>query len=82
MVDSQKMATKASSGGLRIDQHGFFAGSGSPTFPKGVHVKDYSSAEGDGSIMRYEDTSERVKEMQVEGVKQAKSKPMKPTYRN
>jgi hypothetical protein len=81
MVDSQKQA-KASSGGMRIDDHSFFAGSGSPRFPKGVHTKEYSSAEGAGSELDYEDTTEKVKAQQVESVKQIKSKPMKPLYRN
>lgn len=81
MADSQKQG-KASSGGMRIDDHSFFAGSGSPQFPKGVHTKNYSSAEGAGSELDYEDTTEKVKAQQVESVKQIKSKPMKPLYRN
>jgi hypothetical protein len=67
---------------MRIDDHSFFAGSGSPRFPKGVHTKEYSSAEGAGSELDYEDTTEKVKAQQVESVKQIKSKPMKPLYRN
>ncbi len=85
MADSQKMASKAASGGQRIDDHSFFAGAKSKdsVFPKGVHVKDESSAEGAGSLMKYEDNSEAIKASQVEGVKQAKSRPMKqPGYRN
>lgn len=83
MADSQKMAMNAKSGGMRINDHGFFAGSGSPRFPKGVHTRDESSAEGAGSVMKYEDTTKAIKATQVEGVKQAKSKPMKqPGYRN
>ena len=76
---------KASSGGMRIDDHRFFGGSGSKdsVFPKGVHTKDESSAEGSGSLMKYEDTTAAIKATQVEGVKQAKSRPMKqPGYRN
>ena len=37
-------------GGMKINDHKFFAGSGSPQFPKGVHTKDYSSAEGAGAV--------------------------------
>jgi hypothetical protein len=81
MAENQR-ASNAKSGGMRIDDRKFFAGSGSPKFPKGVHTKDYSSAEGAGSEMDYEDTTEKIKAAQVEGVSKAKSKPMKPNYRN
>jgi len=84
MADSQKMG-KASSGGQRIDDHSFWAGSKSKdsVFPKGVHTKDESSAEGSGSLMKYEDTTEAIKATQVESVKQVKSRPIKqPGYRN
>lgn len=63
--------------GRRIDDHSFFAGSGSPSFPKGVHVKDYSSAEGAGSVMKYEDTTEAIKSSQEMGEKQIKRHPLK-----
>ena len=48
-------------GGQRIDDHSFWAGSKSKdsVFPKGVHTKDESSAEGAGSEMDYEDTTEK-----------------------
>jgi len=85
MVDSQKMG-KAMSGGRRIDDHSFWAGSKGKdsVFPDGPHkTKDESSAEGAGSVMRYQDNSYAIKATQVEGVKQIKSKPMKqPGYRN
>ncbi len=83
MADSQKMG-KASSGGQRIDDHSFWAGSKSKdsVFPKGVHTKDESSAEGAGSEMDYEDTSAKIKSQQVAGVAKAKAHPMKPGYRN
>jgi hypothetical protein len=67
--------------GRRIDDHKFFAGSGSPKFPKGVHTKDESSAEGSGAVMRYEDTTEMIKSQQEKSVSQAKKHPMKPGYR-
>lgn len=86
MADSQKMGSKVSSDGRRIDDHSFWAGSkgSASVFPDGPHkTKMESSAEGAGSLMRYEDTTERIKETQVEQVKQAKSRPMKqPGYRN
>ena len=67
--------------GRRIDDHKFFAGSGSPKFPKGVHTKDESSAEGSGMVLRYEDTTEMIKSQQEKSVSQAKKHPMKPGYR-
>lgn len=84
MADSQKMG-KASSGGQRIDDHSFWAGSKGKdsVFPDGPHkTKDESSAEGAGSLMKYEDTTEAIRATQVEGTRQAKSRPMKqPGYR-
>lgn len=74
------------SGGRRIDDHSFWAGSKgkASVFPDGPHKeKMESSAEGAGSVMQYEDTTERIRKTQVEQVKQAKSRPMKsPGYRN
>lgn len=84
MVDSQKMG-KAMSGGQRIDDHSFWAGGKSKgsVFPEGAKTKDESSAEGAASVMKYEDTTEAIRSTQVEGSKQAKSRPMKqPGYRN
>lgn len=69
--------------GMKINDHSFFAGSGSPRFPKGVHTKDYSSAEGAGAVSKYEDTTEAIKEGQQAGDRKIKSHPMKqPNYRN
>lgn len=86
MADSQKMGSNVSSGGRRIDDHSFWAGKRGKdsVFPDGPYkTKDESSAEGAGSLMQYEDTTERIKKTQVEAVKQAKSRPMKqPGYRN
>ena len=63
--------------GMRIDDHKFFAGSGSPRFPRGVHLKDESSAEGAGAVMHYEDTTEAIKSSQEMGEKQVKRRPLK-----
>lgn len=72
--------------GQLINDHSFWAGSKgkSSVFPDGPHkVKNESSAEGAGKLMKYEDTTEAIRATQVESVKQAKSKPMKqPGYRN
>jgi len=80
--DSSKGSFK--SGGQRIDDHSFWAGGKSKdsVFPKGVHTKDESSAEGSGSVMKYEDTTEAIREQQVKGSKKIKEHPLKPTYRN
>lgn len=84
MADSQKMG-RASSGGRRIDDHSFWAGGKSKdsVFPKGVHTKDESSAEGAAEVMKYEDTTEAIRAAQVEGTKKIKQHKMKqPGYRN
>lgn len=73
------------SGGQRIDDHSSWMGKGSKdsVFPDGPHkCKDESSAEGAGSLMRYEDTTEKIKSQQVESVRQIKNRPLKPGYRN
>ncbi len=74
------------SGGRKIDDHSFWAGSKGKdsVFPDGPHkTKAESSAVGAGNLMKYEDTTEAIKSTQVEGVKKAKSLPMKqPGYRN
>lgn len=69
--------------GRRIDDHSFWAGGRSKgsVFPEGAKIKDESSAEGAGSVMRYEDTTEAIKSMQEKGVSQMKKHPMKPGYR-
>lgn len=72
------------SGGRRIDDHSFWAGSKSKdsVFPKGVHTKDEHSADSAGSLMKYEDTTEAIRGAQEMGEKKAKSHPLKSTYRN
>lgn len=72
------------SGGMRIDDHKFFGGSGSPRFPDGPHkTKNESSAEGAGGVTNYEDTTERIKEMQTAGVRKIKGHQGKlPEFRN
>jgi hypothetical protein len=63
------------SGGQRIDDHSFWAGKPGKDsrFPDGPHkTKDESSAEGAGSVLKYEDTTEAIRAAQVEGVKKVK----------
>jgi hypothetical protein len=70
--------------GRKINDHSSWVGKGSngSVFPMGAKVNNESSAEGAGSVMKYEDTTEAIKATQVESVKQLKSKPMKqPGYR-
>lgn len=83
MANSQKQG-KASSGGQKIDDHSSWAGSSSKEspLPMQAKMKQYDSAEGAGSEMDYEDTSEKVKAQQMAGVAKAKANPMKPLYRN
>lgn len=71
--------------GQLINNHSFWAGAKSKdsVFPKGVHTKDESSSEGEGKVLKYEDTTEAIREAQVEGSKKIKAHPMKqPGYRN
>ncbi len=86
MEDSQKKGMGARSGGQKIDDHSFWAGgrSKASVFPDGPHKeKQYSSAEGAGSVMKYEDTDAAIKQMQVANEKKAKAHQGKlPEYRN
>jgi hypothetical protein len=72
------------SGGQRIDNHAFWAGGHSKgsVFPEGAKVKHESSAEGDGHLPKYEDTTEAIRGVQVMGASKAKAHSMKPGYRN
>jgi hypothetical protein len=76
------MAQGVLMGGMKITDHKFFAGSGSPKFPIGNKTKDYSSAEGAGAVGEYEDTSEKIKGQQDTGIRKAESHKQKPQYRN
>jgi len=84
-ADSQKQG-RASSGGQRIDDHStpFGSRSKASVFPDGPHKeKMYSSAEGAGSNLNYQDTSEKIKASQEEAVKKVKGHQGRlPQYRN
>jgi len=86
MEDSQKKGSGVVSGGQRIDDHSFWAGSGSKgsVFPDGPHkVKMESSAEGAGSLPKYEDTTEAIRSAQVMGTKKVKGHQGRlPEWRN
>jgi hypothetical protein len=81
--DSSKGSFK--SGGQRIDDHSFWAGGKSKdsVFPKGVHTKDESSAQGAGAVSKYVDTTEDIKMQQSAGSSKIKGHQGKlPEYRN
>jgi hypothetical protein len=72
------------SGGRKISDHSSWVGKGSKgsVFPMGVKTKNESSAEGAGSVSKYEDTTETIKSQQQMGISKAKAHPMKPGHRN
>lgn len=74
------------SGGKAINDHSFWAGSGSKgsVFPDGPHkVKMESSAEGSGHLSTYEDTTEAIRGTQVAAHGKVKGHQGKlPEYRN
>lgn len=70
--------------GQRIDDHSNWIGKGSSesVLPVGCKIKSFSSAEGAGELMRYEDTSEAIKSQQKAGDGKVKAHKMKDGYRN
>jgi len=70
--------------GKRIDDHKFWAGGPGKdmVMPQGVHTKAESSAEGAGSVGKYEDTTEAIHSAQEMGIRKAKAHPQKSEYRN
>ena len=74
-----------SSGGQRIDDHSWWAGKPGKDsrFPDGPHkTKDESSAQGAGSLPRYQDTTEEIKKSQSHAQGKIKGRPMKDNDRN
>lgn len=69
--------------GQLINDHSFWAGGKSKdsVFPKGVHLKDESSASSIGELSKYEDTTEAIKASQNESAKKVRSHPNPPMYR-
>jgi hypothetical protein len=72
------------SGGQKINDHGSWIGKGNKgsVFPEGVKTKAMKEGEGAGELARYEDSAESIKSFQDKARSQAKSRPMKPEYRN
>ncbi len=69
----------------KISDHSFWAGGpgkNSVLPDGGAKTKAESSAEGAGSEMDYEDTTEKVKSQQQASVGKIKGRPMKALYRN
>jgi len=85
MKGSGQRAHGEKSGGRRIDDHSFWAGKGSEgsVFPMGAKTRSISQGEGAGSLMKYEDTEERIKSYQDEGARKVKAHQGRlPEYRN
>jgi hypothetical protein len=73
------------SGGRRIDDHSSWIGAPGKDsrFPDGPHkTKDESSAQGGGSVMKYEETSEAIKGTQMAAKGKMAAHPLKPGTRN
>ena len=70
--------------GRRIDDHKFWAGGAgkSMVMPEGAKTKDESSAEGFGSLMHYEDTTEAIKSQQEMNKRKVHGHPRKDGMRN
>ena len=70
--------------GRKIDDHSFWAGGKSEgsVFPKGVHHKAESSAEGAGKLGMYEDTTEAIKSQQEMSKKKVHGHAQKSGHRN
>lgn len=70
--------------GRKIDDHSSWVGKGSngSVFPMGAKVKNESSAEGVGSLDKYEDTTEAIKSQQEMNKRKAQSHAQKAGYRN
>lgn len=83
MAGSEQRAHGEKSGGMRIDDHANWTGKAAKgsVFAPGSKMKSIADQEGSGSVMRYEDTQEAIKDVQEKSVSQVKKHPMKPGYR-
>lgn len=79
MADDQKMGSKVSSGGRRIDDHSAWMGSRGKdvVMPDGAKTKKVSSTNGFGSLDFYEDTNETLVAQQELAKKKVHGHPMK-----
>ena len=69
------------SGGKRIDDHSCWI-SKDGKFPMGCKMKQEFSAEGNGAVHKYVDTTQDIKAQQDMGIGKMKSHDMKHGYRN
>jgi hypothetical protein len=68
--------------GRKIDDHGSWMGKGSEyPLPMGSKMKRVESAEGAGSLSKYEDTNEEIVKTQKAGDSKIKGRPLKDGYR-
>lgn len=67
----------------RIDDHANWTGKApsGQVFADGSKMKEERSADGEGGIMDYPDTTEDIRRDQMAGDAKIRSKPMKPGYR-
>ena len=65
-----------------INDHKFFAGSGSPKFPMGNHIKHETPVEGAGAIHDYPCFSEDIAATQKSCVSMMKKHSQKKDHRN
>lgn len=84
MKGSGQRALREKSDGMRIDDHANWTGKAKAgqVYADGAKMQSISDQEGAGSVMRYEDTHERIEHVQDESVKQLRNRPLKPGYRN
>lgn len=70
--------------GQKINDHSFWAGGSSKESPLPMNskMKQYTSAEGSGSVSSYEDTTETIKKQQEMSNAKIRSHPQKSGYRN
>ena len=70
--------------GRKIHDHSNWIGGKSKESPLPMQskMKQESSADGAGSLMHYEDTTEAIKSQQMAGQGKLKGRPLKAGYRN
>lgn len=69
-------------GGMKITDKGGWPGSSEAMMKSSNKLKSFSSADGQGELNQYFDTTEKVKEQQVMGEGKMGSNAPKPGYRN
>jgi hypothetical protein len=78
------MAQGDNMSGRKISDHSFFAGGKgkNSVLPDGVHTKVETSAEGDGALKEYQDTTDKIKAQQEAAKSKMKKHVQPPAYRN